>query len=387
MRRLRIAYAVGTLSPGGAERQMMALAERLPADRFRPSFIEFSGPGPYATRAAAMGIPVITLGQPPVDSGTLGRIHRRIAKTVAYGQAVRAGRYDIVDAWLYPAYVIAAVARPWTRTPIIVAGRRNLGDLRDRLGPIEDVADIAVRRMTDAVVANSRAVADDALRRGEVRASKLRVIHNGVESIPPPTTVERQRIRAGWGAGEADIVIGAVGNLRAVKGHEYLLPAFAAAAADDQRLRLVIVGEGPERPAIEAEVRERAIGDRVHLAGSVLDPQELYGGFDMVVHPSLSEGLSNTLLEAASAGRPIIATSVGGTAEIIHDEQTGLLIAPADIAALSHTIVRLAANPGLRRRLGDTARTHVQAKFGMGRYVDEFAALYEELAGRAKLSL
>ena len=387
MRRLRIAYAVGTLSPGGAERQMMALAERLPADRFRPSFIEFSGPGPYATRAAAMGIPVITLGQPPVDSGTLGRIHRRIAKTVAYGQAVRAGRYDIVDAWLYPAYVIAAVARPWTRTPIIVAGRRNLGDLRDRLGPIEDVADIAVRRMTDAVVANSRAVADDALRRGEVRASKLRVIHNGVESIPPPTTVERQRIRAGWGAGEADIVIGAVGNLRAVKGHEYLLPAFAAAAADDQRLRLVIVGEGPERPAIEAKVRERAIGDRVHLAGSVLDPQELYGGFDMVVHPSLSEGLSNTLLEAASAGRPIIATSVGGTAEIIHDEQTGLLIAPADIAALSHTIVRLAANPGLRRRLGDTARTHVQAKFGMGRYVDEFAALYEELARRAKLSL
>ena len=387
MRPLRIAYAVGTLSPGGAERQMMALAERLPADRFRASFIEFSGPGPYAARAAAMGIPVITLGPPPDDSGTLGRLRRRISKTVAYGQAVRAGRYDIVDAWLYPAYVIAALARPWTRTPIIVAGRRNLGDLRDRLGPIEDLADIAVRRMTDAVVANSRAVADDALRRGDVRASKLRVIHNGVESIPPPTTVERQRIRAGWGAGAADIVIGAVGNLRAVKGHEYLLPAFATAAADDHRLRLVIVGEGPGRPAIEAEVRERAIGDRVHLTGSVLDPRQLYGGFDVVVHPSLSEGLSNTLLEAASAGRPIVATSVGGTAEIIHDEQTGLLIAPADGAALSRAIARLVANPDLRRRLGDAARTHVEAKFGMGRYVDEFAALYQELAGRAKLSL
>ena len=301
---------------------------------------------------AEMGIPVITLGQPPDDSGTLGTLRRRIAKTVAYGQAVRAGRFDIVDAWLYPAYVIAALARPWTRTPIIVAGRRNLGDLRDRLGPIEDLADIAVRRMTDAVVANTRAVADDALRRGDVRASKLRVIHNGVESIPPPTRVEWQRIRAGWGAGVADIVIGAVGNLRAVKGHEYLLPAFAMAAADDPRLRLVIVGEGPERPAIEAEVRERAIGDRVYLTGSVLDPRQLYGGFDLVVHPSLSEGLSNTLLEAASAGRPIVATSVGGTAEIIHDELTGLLISPADIAAISRAIMRLVANPDFRRRLG-----------------------------------
>ena len=364
---------------------MLALAQRLPRDQFAPSFIELSGPGVYVQQAHVEGIPVHTLGLPPMGDMRRGQLQRRVSKSLAYLTAVRAGRYDIIDAWLYPAYVVAALARPLTQTPIIVAGRRNLGDLDEGHGWLNDRVGGLVRRMTDAVVANSQAVADDALARGDVASASLRVIRNGVESVPPPTAIERAQVRARWGAASTDIVIGAVGNLRAEKGHRYLVRAFAMAAADDPRLHLVLVGDGPDRAAIEAEVRETATVDRVTMAGSVPDPRPLYGAFDFVVHPSLSEGLSNTLLEAGIAGLPIVATAVGGTAEIIHDSETGLLVPPGNVPTLAGAIARLARDAGLRIRTGDAARRHVEATFGMGRYVDEFANLYTELARRAGL--
>jgi glycosyltransferase involved in cell wall biosynthesis len=131
---------------------------------------------------------------------------------------------------------------------------------------------------------------------------------------------------------------------------------------------------------LEAQIASLGLAGRVRLHGSVPDPTSLWCAFDVVVQPSRSEGLPNAMLEAASAGRPIVATAAGGTGEIVLDGDTGLLVPVDDAAAMGAALRRLLADAGLRDRLGAAARDRTLTVFGMERFVAEFGAMYEELA-------
>lgn len=155
--------------------------------------------------------------------------------------------------------------------------------------------------------------------------------------------------------------------------------------ADPSKLRfirngLVLVGEGEMRPDLERQIKGLGLEGRIRLHGTELDPRPMYGAFDVVVQSSMSEGLPNVLLEAAAAGRPIVATAAGGSNEIVIDGETGLLVPIEDRDALACALQRAIQNPDLRRQIGAAARVHVDSKFGMARYVRERGDLYEELA-------
>ena len=170
-----------------------------------------------------------------------------------------------------------------------------------------------------------------------------------------------------------------------MKRHDLLLEAFAAIADARQAMRLVLVGDGPLRPALERKVRDLGLETRVRLHGSELEPEPLYAAFDIAVQASSREGLPNALLEAGAAGLPMVATAAGGSGEIVLDGRTGLLIPVDDGAALAGGLHRLASDPGLRERLGHAAREHVATTFGMDRFVAEFARLYEDEAASRKV--
>jgi len=379
-RPLRIAHVIAKLDPGGAERQELALAELLPPDRFRIDFLALIGAGDYDDRAVAAGARIRLLGSPPTDSeAVIPAQIRRSRMALRYARAVQHGRYDIVDAWLYPADVLAATTRVLTGTPVVISGRRNIQE-HDRFGPLGGTVDRAVARLTDAVVANSTAAAQFAVSSHHTDPEKLRIIRNGVELIDTPTKTERAMWRRRMGAGDDDFVIGCVGNYRAIKRQELLIDAFAVLARDRPHLRLVLVGEGETRPDLERKVSALGLDGRIRLHGTALDPRPMYGAFDMVVQSSISEGMPNVLLEAASAGRPIVATAAGGSSEIVIDGKTGLLVPTEDVAALATGMQRAMEDPRLRVRLGRAAREHVRAAFGMDRFVREFGDLYEELA-------
>jgi glycosyltransferase involved in cell wall biosynthesis len=380
VRPLRIAHLVTSLVAGGAQRQELALAERLPPDRFAVDFLAIGGPGEYDPRARAAGAGVVYLGaRPGPGESRLAGHRRRVSAMGNYVRAARRGHYDIVDAWLYPDDVRAATMRALTGTPIVMSGRRNM-QAHARFGPLAGALDRVVDRLVDAVVANSDASARFAVSSHHTDPAKLHVIRNGVELIEPLSTAEHQAWRRRMSVADDDVVIGCVGRYREIKRPMLLIDAFARLARNRPELRLVFVGEGDLRPAMEGQIRELGLERCVRLHGPELDPRPMYGAFDVVAQSSRSEGLPNVLLEAAAAGRPIVATDAGGSSEIVIDGRTGLLVPIDDVEALAGGLRRVIDDADLRQRIGRAARGHVEAAFGMGRFVAEYRDLYEALA-------
>lgn len=379
MRRVRVAFIPAALRPGGAERQMLALAERLPRDRFEVDFLVLSGPGEYDQRAASVGARVRHVGAAPTPgTGVATRMLRRATKTTDFVRIARAGRYDILDAWLYPSDVLAALTRGLTKVPVVISGRRNL-DPHEQFGPVGRLVDAAAMRLTDAVVANSAAAARYAIEHEGVDPASVRVIRNGVEPIAPLEPAELATRRIDLGAREGELVIGCVANYLPVKRHDRLIHAFAAVARAVPAARLVLVGEGPLRPQMAGLIQSLGIDERVRLYGSVADATRLLGGFDVMVQASRSEGSPNALLEAAAAGKAIVATAAGGSDEIVVDGVTGLLVPVDDVDAMRDALLRVLSDAALRDRLGVAARERTLSVFGMDRFVAEFSSLYLEL--------
>lgn len=383
-RPLKVAYVLANLRAGGAERQVLALASRLPRARFTVDLIALIGAGPLDMHAREAGIKIHHAGSEPLGSrGRVRRVTGRAAKVGRLVSLVRRARYDIVDAWLYPVDVIATLTRPLHGAPVVIAGRRDLLP-RDELGPLEGIAGFVATRFADVIVANSSAAAELAIQRHPRIAGKIRVIRNGVELIDPISDPRRQALRQSLGVAETDLVIGCVANYREVKQHGLLIRAFADLARLHPHTRLILVGEGPLRPQIEAQLVELGLERRVRVHGTALDPRPLYEAFDVVVQASRSEGMPNVVLEAAAASRPIVATAAGGTGEIVIDGQTGLLVPVGDASALTIALDRVVSDRELRRRLGPAARSHVERAFGMDRFVSEWADLYEDEMSRRR---
>lgn len=380
LRPLRILYPA-SLTVGGAERQMILLAERLPRERFDVSFIMLGGWTPNADLAVAAGAHVHALGISGRRSTAKPIFALKVAgRTLEYIWICRRERYDIVDAWLYQGYGIAAVTRPFTSVPVLISGRVSLSKFKEQFGPVERAVDTIARRTSDLIFANSAAVADDvALREGMDRAS-IRIIRNGVVIPDPMPEDERRAIRAGWGVAPSDLVLGYVGSMRQGKGHERLVEALPSLLAYVPDARLVLVGGGPLRLAIEQRIAALGLGDRVTVTGDVVDARPLYGAFDVFASASEAEGLPNAVLEAAAAGVAIVATAAGGTVEIVQDGRTGILVPVGDDDGLRTALVQLAGDAALRERLGSAARDHASTTFGIDRFIRETADLYEEMA-------
>ena len=381
-RPLRIAFTPPGLYPAGSEGQMVALARHLPRDRFTVEFVLPAERGPLASIVEAAGCRVQALGAKRRQEADRADYLVSAARAgLRYVPVMVRGRFDVVDAWLFPSYGLEGIVHQFTRIPVFVAGRRSLSGYKQGFGAIRTTLDAAARWQADAIVANAYAVRDDVLRRERVRPALIRVIHNGVEIPEPMADVERARIRAAWGVAEGELLVGAVSNLKAGKGHDLLIDVAAATRASLPHARFRIVGGGPEREALDRAIVERELGDRFRLLGADPAGRTLLGAFDVVVHPSDAEGLPNAVLEAAAAGRAIVATDVGGTGEIVEDGRSGILTR-VDHDAVAEALVRLGRDEALRAGFGAAARDHAGRVFGMDQFVAETAAMYEELAIR-----
>ncbi|MGP8243499.1 MAG: glycosyltransferase [Bryobacteraceae bacterium] len=216
------------------------------------------------------------------------------------------------------------------------------------------------------------------VRRG-VRRERISVRHNSVSPFPPLDAETLRAARAEIPAPEGTPLIVSIGRLSSEKGHLDLVEAAAQLRRIHSRFHLVLVGEGIERPRIEAARRRLGLEEHVTLAGLRGDVRPYYAMAEIVVIPSRSEGSPNVLLEAMLAARPIVATRVGGIPEIVTHRETALLVDARDPAAMAGELARLLAEEDLRLRLAEQARRMAEESFSPDVYRRALIRLYQEI--------
>ena len=221
-----------------------------------------------------------------------------------------------------------------------------------------------------------------------MNASRMGVITNGVDMNRfRPNAALRQAMRGQLGVSPETFVAGTVSRLDPVKDHRTLLRALEIVNGHHPDILLVIIGDGPERAGLQRDVEASPVlSQHVRFVGESGDVPEWLNSFDVFALPSLSEGMSNTLLEAMAAGVPPVATSVGGNPEVIENERSGLLFAAGDHVALAARLQQLAGDPARRQSLAFGARRRIESCFSLERMLDNYAQMYCELAGRERVA-
>ena len=237
-------------------------------------------------------------------------------------------------------------------------------------------------RWCDRIVSVSEFHRRWALELGICKPPEILSIPNGIAALPSPS-VPPAELRRQLGVTDRDMVILSMARLAPDKGLEYLITAGAILSRTDRHFRIVIAGDGPERTRLEELARIWGVADRVNFLGFREDVSDLLAACDLVVLPSLREGLSIALLEAMAAGRPIIATSIGSHRELACQAEIAHLVPPADAAALCKAIVQVCGNPALRTRLGASARLLFESHYTEERMLNSYKQLYLNLV-RAK---
>lgn len=233
-------------------------------------------------------------------------------------------------------------------------------------------------RLFDRVIAISEGIGQVLLAEG-LPAAKLRVVPSAVPLAAGGRPCDRTRIAALLGVPAAGRWLGVVAQLIPRKGHRFLLAALPSLIAEVPDLQVIFFGQGPLAVELAQQVDAAGLRGRVHLVGFRSDLPDCLPCLDLLVHPATMEGLGVALLQAASAGVPIVASRVGGIPEVVQDGVTGLLVPPADVPALARACQRLLSDAVLRTRLGAAARMRVSEHFSAPAMVAGNLAVYREL--------
>lgn len=295
---------------------------------------------------------------------------------VNLGQAfafLRRERIGLIHSHGYRADVFGLPLAAALRTPIVATVHGFVDN--DRKLKAYNRLDARVLRYFDRVIAVSARMKDDLTATG-VPAERVAVVTNAVP-LPDGQSAGREATRARLGLSAGDVVFGYVGRLSEEKGLIHLVEALDGVRACAQ-VRLLLVGDGPQRATLIERATALGLADRVVFAGFQTDAGPFYAAMDAFVLPSLTEGTPMALLEAMAARLPVIASAVGGVPAVVASGHDGLLVQPADPSALAAAVMSLATDPGLRCRLGSAARQTVEARYGMRAWIDQTRSVYAQ---------
>jgi len=242
----------------------------------------------------------------------------------------------------------------------------------------------ALARVSDRLVGVSEATVDDLVRLGVAPRERFSVLPLGLDLAPlaePDDSGLRERTRGELGVAPEEVLLVFVGRVVPIKRLDVLLRALARAGGPGPRLRLALVGDGEERPGLEALAGELGIEREVLFLGYRRELRPLFAAADLAVLCSDNEGTPVSLIEAGAAGLPAVATDVGGVGEVV-GEQTGILVPPRDPVALAGALRQMADDPERRRTYGRAARSRVTERYGAARLIGDVDALYRELTAR-----
>jgi glycosyltransferase involved in cell wall biosynthesis len=229
----------------------------------------------------------------------------------------------------------------------------------------------------EKVIAICQSMKDTLVNAYGMPSSNISVVYNGIDKAAPELdAASKEKLQQELRVREKGLVVTSMGRLAGQKGHAYLLAAFEKLAAEFPSVTLLLVGEGPLRAILEAEVNRKGLAGHVVFTGFREDFRDILALTDVFVFPSLDEGFPFMIIEAMAAGNPIVATGVGGIPEAVIDNETGILVPPADAGVLVAAIRSLVKDAARRTEMGEKGRQRVSALFSKEKMVRETIALY-----------
>jgi len=368
-----VVHIIHRLAIGGLENGLVNLINHMPADRYRHAIVCMTQSTDFRLRIKNPNVQVYELNKKPGhDIGLYFRLWRLL-------RTLRPAIVHTRNIGTLECQFIALLAGVSAR----VHGEhgRDMTDIDGR-----NATYLRLRKVFRPLISRFIAVSRDLEQwlRASVHVAPDHVvqIYNGVDAqrYHPQRDLARGAVLPAGFAPEGAILIGTIGRLSGEKDQLTLLKAFAQVCGDcpDVPVRLVLVGDGPLQAPLEQFARDAHIDARVWFAGArSSDIPEIFRAFDIFVLPSLGEGISNTILEARASGLPVVATRVGGNTELVIDNETGTLVAPADAAGMAQAIARYVRNPDLRREHGRTSRERIERDFSMDAMVSRYMAVYD----------
>jgi glycosyltransferase involved in cell wall biosynthesis len=378
---IRILRVIARLNVGGPAQHVLHLSRELDRRGYRTTLVAGrvgEGEGSMEPLAAELGVePVyirslqreISLFEDAVAVLQLVRLIRRERPQILHTHTAKAGTIGRIAARL------AGSARPE-----VVVHTFHGHVLRGYFSPVKTrvfrLVERVLARYSDSLVAVSPEVREDLVRMHVAPPGKVAVVRLGLDleqrvAAPQGT---RERVRAELRVGD-EALVGWLGRMTEIKCVDVLLRAFARVRDDAV---LVLVGDGPLRPGLEALAAELGIAERCRFVGYSDQVAEFYAACDVIALSSANEGTPVTIIEALAAGVPVVSTDVGGVRDVVGDGRSGLLVPAGDVEALGDALDRLAGDPALRRELGGRGRDVIE-RYSIPRLVDDLDLLYREL--------
>jgi glycosyltransferase involved in cell wall biosynthesis len=391
---VRVLRLIARLNMGGPALHVSYLTNGL-ADRGYETTL---AAGSLARGESSMSFVAEELG---VEVEAIPQLHREIsplydpltvARIVRLIQAVRPHILHTHTAKAGAVGRIAAALAGTARPPIVVHTFHG-HVLRGYFDPARTAFFRALERSlalkTTRLVAVSPEVRDDLVGLGVAPAEKFSVIRLGIdlERRLAASDDGRASLRRLFGVAADEFVVGWVGRMTAIKRVDDVLLAFRALRERGVAARLCLVGDGPDREAVEQLAHDLGVARHTLFAGYQRDVAPYYSFFDAFVLPSANEGTPVSAIESLASGRPVVATGVGGTPDVVEHGADGILVRVGDVDAIADALERLAQDPELRRRLGEHGRARVVPRYRVERLVDDVDALYRELLSEKGLPL
>ena len=369
-----VAHVMYRFDTGGLENGIVNLINHMPASAYRHAVIALTEITDFRQRIQRDDVEFIALNKAPGHVlwiyPELFRLFRRLRPAIVHTRNLAALEAQV------PAWLAGVKGR------IHGEHGRDVGDYDGKNKKYQ-----WIRRLYSPFVkhyiALSRDLADYLTHTIGITGHRVAQIYNGVDATRFQPANSRQPIPGSPFHGAQDWLVGTAGRMQTVKDQTNLAQAFVLAIQQAprlrSRLRLVMVGDGPLRPASQAILDEAGITDLAWLPGERQDVPDIMRGLDCFVLPSIAEGVSNTILEAMASGLPVIATAVGGNPELVVEGESGLLVPPSNPVQLAAALIELADDPERARAMGKHGRQLVESNYSMGAMVRHYQQLYDRL--------
>jgi len=353
-----------SLQFGGAEHLLMDLVIGLKEHNFHPIVCSIDK-GPLAFELERKGIEVIVISK---------KRSKDISLVWKLRQLVQKRNVELIHSHFPVSDIYGWIVSKICHIPQIITTHGDIFSKDE--GPLLPF----VLRYTDRIITVSHDLKRKLLGFCPLNVNNVQVIHNGIRE----EDVENQLIDKVYAKDRLNLkadnfVIGSIGGLRKVKGYEFLLEAIAIVRKVFPNVKLVLVGDGPQRSLLQQKAEKLGVSDIVIFLGWRKDIPQLLSAFDLYVCSSLKEGISISILEAMAASKPVIATNVGGNPEVVEDGKTGLLVPPKDPQKIAEAVSKLLDNENKQLEMGRAGLERVKEKFSISKTVREYKEVYLEV--------